>query len=76
VVRASVEHAWADPSASAAYVAEHAAEMSPDVQRRHIDLYVNKFTRDLGEEGYAAVEALLTRAQAAGLTPELSQPMR
>lgn len=69
VVRASVEYAWARPSASAAYIAEHADEMSPDVQRRHIDLYVNEFTRDLGEEGHAAVEALLHRAYAAGLTP-------
>jgi 1,4-dihydroxy-6-naphthoate synthase len=67
--RASVEYAWADPSASAAYVAEHADEMSPDVQRRHIELYVNEFTRDLGEEGYAAASALLDRAHAAGLTP-------
>jgi 1,4-dihydroxy-6-naphthoate synthase len=39
------------------------------VQRRHIDLYVNQFTRDLGDEGYAAAEALLTRAHKAGLTP-------
>jgi 1,4-dihydroxy-6-naphthoate synthase len=69
VVRASVEQAWADPSASADYIAEHAAEMSPDVQRQHIDLYVNEFTRDLGEEGYRAAEALLTRAHEAGLTP-------
>jgi 1,4-dihydroxy-6-naphthoate synthase len=69
VVRASVEYARAHPSASAGYVAEHAAELSPDVQRRHIELYVNEFTRDLGEEGYAAVAALLGRAHAAGLTP-------
>jgi 1,4-dihydroxy-6-naphthoate synthase len=69
VVRASVEHAWADPSASADYIAEHAAEMSPAVQRQHIELYVNEFTRDLGEEGYRAAEALLTRAYEAGLTP-------
>ena len=67
--RASVEYAWAHPDASAAYVAEHAAEMSPDVQRRHIDLYVNEFTRDLGAEGYAAAEALLARAHDAALTP-------
>ena len=33
--------------------------MSPDVQHRHIELYVNEFTRDLGDEGYAAIEALL-----------------
>ena len=67
--RESVEYAWANPAASAVYVAEHAAELSPDVQRQHIALYVNEFTRELGEEGYAAVEALLTRAHAEGLTP-------
>ncbi|MEO8888420.1 MAG: 1,4-dihydroxy-6-naphthoate synthase [Jatrophihabitantaceae bacterium] len=69
VVRASVEYAWANPEASAAYIAEHAAEMSPDVQRQHIALYVNEFTGDLGPEGYGAIEALLARAHAAGLTP-------
>ncbi|MDT4980611.1 MAG: 1,4-dihydroxy-6-naphthoate synthase [Pseudonocardiales bacterium] len=69
VIRASVEYAWANPSASAAYVADHADEMSPAVQQQHINLYVNDFTRDLGEEGYAAATVLLDRAHAAGLTP-------
>jgi 1,4-dihydroxy-6-naphthoate synthase len=67
--RASVEYAWANPEASAGYVAEHADEMSPYVQQQHIALYVNEFTRDLGDEGYAAVEALLGRAHEEGLTP-------
>jgi 1,4-dihydroxy-6-naphthoate synthase len=75
VVRASVEHAWADPSASAAYVAEHAAEMSPAVQQQHIALYVNEFTRDLGEQGYAAAAALLERAHHAGLTPAIPRDL-
>jgi 1,4-dihydroxy-6-naphthoate synthase len=75
-VRASVEHAWRDPSASAAWVAEHAQEMSADVCQQHIDLYVNDFTRDLGEQGYAAAEALLTRAADAGLLPALTHPLR
>ncbi len=69
VIRASVEHAWADPAASREYVASHAQEMDPAVQRQHIDLYVNDFTRDLGADGYAAIEGLLGRAAAAGLTP-------
>jgi len=68
-IRASVRQAWADPSASREYVLAHAQEMEPDVVARHIDLYVNRFTEDLGEEGYAAVHALLDRAAAAGLTP-------
>lgn len=75
VVRASVEYAWANPRASTAYVAEHAAEMSPDIQQQHIALYVNEFTRDLGEEGYGAIETLLGRAHAAGLTPS-NPPVR
>jgi 1,4-dihydroxy-6-naphthoate synthase len=73
--RASVEYAWANPGASARYVAEHAQEMSPEVQQQHIALYVNEFTRDLGEEGYAAAEALLARAAAASLTPP-APPLR
>jgi 1,4-dihydroxy-6-naphthoate synthase len=67
--RRSVEAAWADPGASAGYVAAHAQEMDPEVQRQHIALYVNDFTRELGDEGYAAVEGLLGRAAAAGLVP-------
>jgi 1,4-dihydroxy-6-naphthoate synthase len=61
-IRSSVEFAWKDPEASQAYVLHHAQEMEPDVVRRHIDLYVNDFTADLGAEGYAAAEALLDRA--------------
>ena len=75
VIRASVQHAWAHPEASAGYVAAHAQEMDPDVQRRHIDLYVNEFTEDLGDDGYAAVEALLARAHTAGLVPP-TPPLR
>ena len=67
--RASVEYAWAHPDASRDYVAAYADEMSPDVQRQHIELYVNEFTRELGDEGYAAIEGLLDRAHAAGLVP-------
>lgn len=67
--RASVEYAWTHPEASASYVAAHADEMAPEVQQQHIALYVNDFTRELGEEGYAAARTLLTRAYKAGLTP-------
>jgi 1,4-dihydroxy-6-naphthoate synthase len=70
-VRASVRHAWADPAASRAYVLEHAQEMELSVVDQHIGLYVNAFTEDLGEEGYAAVDALLSRAAAADLVPPL-----
>ncbi|MER7167721.1 1,4-dihydroxy-6-naphthoate synthase [Micromonospora sp. NPDC000207] len=71
-IRESVRQAWADPDASREYVLHHAQEMEPDVVDRHIGLYVNEFTADLGVDGLAAVTALLDRAADAGLTPQTS----
>lgn len=67
--RESVRMAWDDPEASRPYVRAHAQEMDPAVAEAHIGLYVNEFTADLGEAGYAAVRGLLTRAAAEGLVP-------
>ncbi|MFF1770079.1 1,4-dihydroxy-6-naphthoate synthase [Streptomyces sp. NPDC058249] len=69
--RASVRAAWDDPEASRPYVLEHAQEMDPSVADQHIGLYVNEFTADLGDDGYAAIRGLLTRAAAEGLLPPL-----
>lgn len=68
-IRMSVRQAWAAPAASEAYVLEHAEEMEPDVVAQHIALYVNEYTENLGESGYAAVRTLLDRAASAGLVP-------
>ncbi|MBH5319779.1 1,4-dihydroxy-6-naphthoate synthase [Paenibacillus sp. GSMTC-2017] len=68
-IRESVDYAWANPDVSQSYIMDYAQELSPEVAKSHIDLYVNSFSRDLGEEGYSAVEALLGRAAAQGLVP-------
>ena len=64
---ASVVHAMDHPEASARYVAEHAQEMEPGVQKSHIGLYVNEFSRDLGAEGLAAVQELYRRGAKLGI---------
>jgi 1,4-dihydroxy-6-naphthoate synthase len=61
-VRESVEAAWRDPAASREWVAANAQELAPEVVQAHIDLYVNEFTRDLGDGGRTAVDALLSRS--------------
>jgi 1,4-dihydroxy-6-naphthoate synthase len=61
-VRASVEHAFANPATSRPYVRAHAQELSDEVCDAHIRLYVNEFTVDLGEEGLQAIETLVGRA--------------
>ncbi|MGW1771681.1 1,4-dihydroxy-6-naphthoate synthase [Streptomyces sp. NPDC002104] len=70
--RTSVRMAWEDPEASRPYVRQHAQELDPAVADQHIGLYVNEFTADLGEAGYAAVRGLLTRAAAEGLVPAIA----
>jgi 1,4-dihydroxy-6-naphthoate synthase len=67
VMRRSVEYAFANPEASRMFVRDHAQEMSEDVMRRHIELYVNDYSIDLGEEGRRAVELLFARAVAIGV---------
>ncbi|MGW0829793.1 1,4-dihydroxy-6-naphthoate synthase [Streptomyces prunicolor] len=70
-IRTSVRAAWDDPEVSRPYVMAHAQEMDPAVADQHIGLYVNEFTADLGDDGYAAIRGLLTRAAAEGLVPAL-----
>lgn len=68
-IRRSVELAWDEPQASHDYVLAHSQELDPAVAAAHIALYVNEFTRSLGEPGLAAVRSLLDRAAESGLTP-------
>lgn len=74
-IQASLDYAWKHPKASSAYVMEHAQELSPDVANSHIELYVNAFSRNLGEDGYGAIEALLNRAAEEGLVPRIHLPL-
>jgi 5,8-dihydroxy-2-naphthoate synthase len=64
-IRASVEHAFAQPEASREYVRTHAQELPDEVCDAHIALYVNEFSVDLGEEGLAAIERLVAGAATA-----------
>ena len=75
VLRRSVEYAFAHREASLPFVREHAQEMSEDVMYRHIDLYVNEYSVDLGSEGRRAVQLLFERAQAAGIIAATSEPL-
>jgi 1,4-dihydroxy-6-naphthoate synthase len=75
VLRRSVEYAFAHRSASLPFVREHAQEMSEDVMYRHIDLYVNQYSIDLGAEGKRAVELLFEKARATGIIPDVKDQL-
>jgi 1,4-dihydroxy-6-naphthoate synthase len=75
VLRRSVEYAFAHRGASLPFVREHAQEMSEDVMYRHIDLYVNEYSIDLGEDGRRAVQLLFEKAAAHGVIPQVTEPL-
>ena len=75
VLRASVNYAMAHPDGTYGYVRQYAQEMDRQVMYQHIALYVNRYTADLGPEGRAAVEHLLSAANRLGLVPEAQKPL-
>ncbi|MCA1785452.1 MAG: 1,4-dihydroxy-6-naphthoate synthase [Desulfobacteraceae bacterium] len=75
LIRTSVDHAFANPEMGSDYILAHAQEMDPAVIRQHIDLYVNNFTRDLGETGEQAVTAFFSYARKTGIIPETDLPL-
>lgn len=75
VIRRSVEYAFAHREASLPYVRAHSQEMSEDVMYKHIDLYVNRYSVDLGVDGRRAVDVLFARAAATGVVPPPSAPL-
>jgi 1,4-dihydroxy-6-naphthoate synthase len=58
LVKKSVEFAFANPQSGLEFIKQHAQEMSVEVMYKHINLYVNKFSIDLGAEGKKAIQTL------------------
>ncbi len=73
-IRASLAFARANEAAIMPYVREHAFEMSEDVMRKHIDLYVNGYSDDVRDDGIDAVRELFARARAAGILDRDATP--
>jgi 1,4-dihydroxy-6-naphthoate synthase len=69
VVQRSVQYAFDHPQASADYVATHAQAMDPTIRRQHIELYVNKYTYHLGDEGRTAVHHFIEDGRRKGILP-------
>jgi len=58
LIRQSLEYAYSNYPLITDYVKKHSQEMSEDVMRQHIDLYVNNYSVDLGTDGRQAIETL------------------
>jgi 1,4-dihydroxy-6-naphthoate synthase len=59
LIRKSLEYSFKNYPVISGFVSKNSQEMSEDVMRKHINLYVNDFSLDLGVRGHAAVFKLL-----------------
>lgn len=58
-LKESIQYAFSHREEPMEYVREHAQELEDDVIKKHVNLYVNSFTLDIGEEGIQAVRHIL-----------------
>jgi len=75
VIRRSVEFAFANPKSGLEFIRSHAQEMSEEVMYKHIDLYVNQYSVELGEEGKKAIKLLFDTAIEKNVIPEIKDEL-
>ncbi|MHB8208410.1 menaquinone biosynthesis family protein [Mucilaginibacter sp.] len=73
VLRRSVEFAFSNPKSGLGYIRSYAQEMSEEVMYKHIDLYVNRYSVELGEEGRKAIKLLFDTAAEKNVIPEIKE---
>jgi 1,4-dihydroxy-6-naphthoate synthase len=73
VIRRSVEYAFANPQSGIEFIRSHAQAMDDEVMYKHIELYVNKYSVDLGSEGRSAIELMFSKAVGAGIIPQVKE---
>ncbi|RLD59421.1 MAG: 1,4-dihydroxy-6-naphthoate synthase [Bacteroidetes bacterium] len=71
VLRKSIEYAFENPESSYDFVKQNAQEMERDVMNKHINLYVNKFSINLGDEGKKSINELFSKAQELNIVPKI-----
>ena len=71
-IRQSIYYAHKHPEETQIYIHKHAQEIENSVTQKHINLYVNEYSLDIGPQGEKAIRFLLTEAEQKGLIPHSS----
>lgn len=75
LIRKSIEFAFKNEHEPLAFMKANAQEMEEEVMYKHVGLYVNDFSLDLGEEGQAAIRYMYEKGMALQLFEPLTQPI-
>jgi 1,4-dihydroxy-6-naphthoate synthase len=72
MIKASVDYAFKHPTDSVPFVKHYAKEMENDVIQKHINLYVNQYSLDLGKDGRDAIRFLFSKGLEQNLLPNIN----
>lgn len=69
LIKQSVTYAEVNPGAASRFIEKNAQELDHRVITDHINLYVNRYSKDLGHEGKKAIRRLYQMSSQSGLLP-------
>jgi len=75
LLKKSVEFAFNNPKSGLGFIRQHAQEMAEEVMYKHIELYVNQYSLDLGAEGKKAIDTLFKMANQLNLIPQTDKSL-
>lgn len=68
VLNRSIQFAFENPKSGLEFIRSNAQEMDEEVMYKHIELYVNNYSLDLGEDGRKAFEYLFAEVSRQGIS--------
>ena len=71
LLRKSIDFAMQNPSSSTEFIKKLAQEMDEEVINKHIHLYVNNYTQDLGNDGKQVIKRFFERLYQLGITVKI-----
>ena len=75
LLKKSIEYAFDNPDSPLAYMKKHSQEMDKNVMMQHVELYVNKYSIDLGVDGKSAISQMFNLAQEKNIIPQLTNEL-
>jgi 1,4-dihydroxy-6-naphthoate synthase len=75
LVKKSVEYAFAHPKSGIDFIRDHAQAMDEAVMYKHIELYVNQYSIDLGIDGRKAIDTLFDIATKNEVIPAIGKSL-
>ena len=75
ILKKSIEFAFKNPIEPLEYMKKHSQEMSEKVMMQHVELYVNKYSIDLGKEGRNAITQMFNLAQEKEIIPNITESL-